>query len=109
VPDLVPENRIEQPPAQLGDLKPGQSMVVHRARLSVTNGKQLVLLKKTVWEKDDLTPQEKVVISRDTEGTWCADLSGVGDYRIKRLPMQDLLTDNEQFETLFITIDKIRW
>jgi len=77
--------------------------------LSVTNKKHLVVLKKTMWEKEDLTPKERVVISRDPDGTWCADLTGVGDYRIKPLPMQDLLTDNERLDTLYITIEKIRW
>jgi hypothetical protein len=76
-------------------------MVVRRARLSVTNGKHLVLLKKTMWEKDDLTPQEKVVISRDSEGTWCADLSGVGDW------IQNRFLSKADFEMLLITVEKI--
>jgi hypothetical protein len=110
MPDLVPDDRIELPLPALDGLQPGESWQVHRAILSVTNDKRLVVPR--TLDADDVKPkpEQAVVISRDSDGTWCADLTSLAPgYRIKPVPMQDLLARTNQLQKQYITIEKIRW
>ena len=109
MPDLVPDDRIEKPPAPLGDLEPGEQVVIDRATLSVTKDKVLVVFKNRIWA-DNPKPSHEVTLFREADGTWCADLSKLEQgYQFKPVPMEDLFDKRMPIESQYIIIEKIQW